>query len=66
MKIQKMKKLLTTLVATGLWGINAIAGNAEARKPIEKPCLVATRVQNEEAEPINRIEIVGKLPYNFE
>jgi hypothetical protein len=60
-----MKKLIQSLMLAGLVGVSTL-GKAEETPKIQKPAVVITRVQNEEAKPVNRIEIAGKLPYNLD
>lgn len=60
-----MKKIIQTLTLAGLVGFSSFAKATETPK-IQKPAIVVTRVQNEESEPINRIEVVGKLPYGLD
>jgi hypothetical protein len=60
-----MRKIIKSLILAGLVSVSTLA-KAEETPKIQKPAVVVTRVQNEGAEPINRIEITGKLPYNFE
>jgi len=63
-----MKNKIKKLIIKGLIGVSLLTGTvkAENKKTIRKPSITITRVQNEEQDPINRLEITGKLPYNFE
>ncbi len=61
------KKIIQTMALVGLIGTNVIAGEANDKSETvtQKPTVVLTRVQNKKADPINRIEAFGKLPYEF-
>lgn len=64
----KIKQILQTTILAGIIGASVIAEEVKANilSQIQKPSVVLTRIQNDGAEPINRIEIAGKLPYNLD
>lgn len=61
-----MKKTIQTALLAGLVGIGAIAGDFKDKvtEQINKPTTELTRVQNEDKEPINRVTVRGKLPFD--
>jgi hypothetical protein len=62
-------KRISSLLA-GLFSIGATAGEVTDKVKEycigAKPTVVVARVENKEAEPINRVEAFGKLPFDFE
>jgi len=54
--------MMNKIKATVLAGFIAFAPLGNTAEPIPKPSVVVTRIQNNEAEPVNRLEVLGKLP----